>query len=823
MLADELTIGNPDLDSFVPFPEPEPVEPDGITELSEVTIRLRPHHLADLRRSGLSDETILLAEIRSSTYPPNVAKRLNWRGKDSLQAAADLGDCIAFPFLDADGNWLVPGYARYKPDHPRTTPKSDGTTKTNKYESPRGEPNRLYIPPRTRSAITNPTIRLITTEGEKKSLAADQHGFACVGLVGVYGWQKKREGIGAPRELIPDMQGIAWAGREVSIIFDSDIVSNPDVRTAQAHLADTLAANGAEVRSVILPTAADGSKVGLDDYLLTHTPAELQALIDAAEIIAKPEPPARPDKRPVRERQPHGAEAPCLGDSPDNPHRLASSFLKTGCWLRYWRQSFHEWNRAAYRELEDDVLKARLSQHVREEFVRMYKDERRDFEEKGEEGQQPPKVRPVSGQLLGNVLGALRGLVRLDNAIDAPAWMDGRPAAAGPNPRSLLAAPNGLLDLDALAADRTDDVISAPDPDFFTVASVGYKVAVDAPEPKHWLAFLKQLWAKDAESIACLQEWFGYCLTADTSHQKMMWAIGPSRAGKGVIGHVLTKLVGEANVATPSLYDLGNEFGLQPLPGKTLALIGDGRLSNRPDVTMITARLLQIVGEDAIAINRKNRSILNTKLQCRFMICANEFPALCDQAEAIVRRAVILRFIETFAGKEDRKLKARLETELPGILLWAVKGLARLRSKGKFTEPKTAKVLKDELGDLLSPTGKFVRELCVVGVKESVQRDDLFAKWKEWCESEGRTSTGTKEVFGRNLRSVVPILGNSRPRPKDENQPRVWYYTGLRLRTGADGDPYPEKCKADILDHCLDHTPDDSAAAGELPALDLPD
>jgi len=33
-----------------------------------------------------------------------------------------------------------------------------------------------------------------------------------------------------------------------------------------------------------------------------------------------------------------------------------------------------------------------------------------------------------------------------------------------------------------------------------------------------------------------LQDWFGYTLSPDTSQQKMLMIVGPTRSGKGTIG-----------------------------------------------------------------------------------------------------------------------------------------------------------------------------------------------------------------------------------------------------------------------------------------------
>lgn len=805
----ELAVDNPLSLGSDPEPAPAAVESAEVAVRDEqpprVEDRLHPQHLADLRRSGLSDETILRAEIRTFTSVEKLCRKLRW---SSVEEAAKLGPCIAIPFIDQDGKYTK--YARCKPDNPRVSEKN-GKEKKNKYESPYRLSNRLYIPPRTRAELDNPTVPLIVTEGEKKALKSDQEGFPCVGLVGVYGFAAKRKSSDTgPKRLIPDMERIAWDGRRVNVIFDSDLAENDHVQYAVRDLAATLRDRGATVYCVTLPSRPDGAKNGLDDYLLDHTPGELQSLIDSAKPIAVPEPKAIA----TSDRKPRGAFKKSCGDEPDNPHRLAAELLESGdpagrpVWLRYWRDTFFEWTGSHYRKVADAVLKAAVGNFCRRQFVELQKLKMIAFQQKARDGEKPPFTTPVTIALVNNVVQALKGLCAVHDTAEAPVWLDGM---TGPDPKFLLAAPNGLFDLQAAAAGRTTNAILPPDPDLFNLTAVDYRIRPDAPRAAKWLEFLSQLWPDDDddESVRCLQEWFGYTLSGDTSHQKMLWLIGPSRAGKGTISHVLAKLVGTANVSTPGLHDLAAEFGLQSMLGKSLAIIPDGRLSNRTDAVMVTSRLLQIVGEDGLDVNRKNQTILeNVRLGCRVVIAANELPALVDQSEALLNRSLVLRFTRTFARQEDTALKAKLAAELPGILLWSVEGLTRLKKNGRFTEPKASEALKEELADLLSPVGAFVRERCIVKPGESVERTDLFGEWKRWCESEGRTQPGTQEIFGRNLRAVVPDLGDRRCR---KEKVRTRQYVGIRLRTDSDPDPlYPPD---------LDHP----APVEQRPLLGLPD
>ncbi len=259
--------------------------------------RLLPQHTEDLHKSGLTDAQVVACGFYSECDPHKVVALLG--SYLDTKTAAKFGACLVIPYHGPDGT--PTGYARLKPDKPRKNRKKEG--KFNKYEGPAGQPPRAYFPPGTRAALADPTIPLLITEGEKKGAAADQHGFPCIALGGVWGWVVKRpkdeqgRGIG-PRQLLPDLAAVTWTGRRVPIVFDSDLVEKQEVQWAEWHLAEVLRAMGADVRVIRLPGGADGAKIGLDDYLIANGPDALRTLIEGAAKPAKPVKPAAADDRP---------------------------------------------------------------------------------------------------------------------------------------------------------------------------------------------------------------------------------------------------------------------------------------------------------------------------------------------------------------------------------------------------------------------------------------------------------------------------------------------------------------------------------------------
>jgi hypothetical protein len=238
---------------------------------------LSERHVADLRSSGLSDDTIRQCRLSTTADADRISLRLRWN-----RSAARLGECLEFPYCGLDGKGA--GYFRYKPDRPR----ADKDGKAIKYESPVGLSNRPYFPPVALPAIKDPAAPLILTEGEKKAIKATQEGFPTVGLVGVYGWHKKREDKTAPRVLIDDLAALQWQGREVFVVFDSDAADNKNVLWAEWYLSQALAEKGAAVKAVRLPGGVDGKKVGLDDFLVANGPEALRGLLAGATAPVRP-------------------------------------------------------------------------------------------------------------------------------------------------------------------------------------------------------------------------------------------------------------------------------------------------------------------------------------------------------------------------------------------------------------------------------------------------------------------------------------------------------------------------------------------------------
>lgn len=370
---------------------------------------------------------------------------------------------------------------------------------------------------------------------------------------------------------------------------------------------------------------------------------------------------------------------------------------------------------------------------------------------------------------VGQALETIQTFAHLPASTQPPCWLDG--GAGRPPAREVLPCRTMSLHLPSGRA-------LPPTPALFNVSALDFDHDPDAPQPARWLRFMDELFGDDRQCVDLLQEWMGYCLTGDTSQQKMLLIVGPRRSGKSTIGRVLRQLVGESNVAGPTTGSLAGQFGLQPLIGKSVAVITDARFSGE-NIGIVVERLLSISGEDTITIDRKHIGSVTMKLPTRITICTNELPRMNDASTALAGRFMVLRLTRSFYDQEDVTLTEQLVRERPGVLSWAIEGWRRLQERGRFVQPRSAEDAIRDLEDLASPVSAFVRDRCVIGPGHRIRVDDLYRAWSAWCAEDGRTSVTNRMTFGRDLAAALPGIRRRR------GTGQLSFYEGIGIVEGG--------------------------------------
>jgi hypothetical protein len=237
---------------------------------------------SDVQRHYAEAGVVLLPQhadlLAASAISPAVAHA---RGYRSIETKAELkrlgfGDAqrrapaLLLPVWGVHGDLVT---YQIRPDAPRV----DRDGKVIKYETRLGSRMALDVPASARAALGDPAQPLFITEGIRKADAGATATLGCVDLLGVWAWRGTNDEGGAVT--LADWESIALKGRQLFIVFDSDVMLKPQVHAALARLRAVLARRGAEVALVYLPAGAGGMKVGLDDFLAAgHSVDDLLAL-----------------------------------------------------------------------------------------------------------------------------------------------------------------------------------------------------------------------------------------------------------------------------------------------------------------------------------------------------------------------------------------------------------------------------------------------------------------------------------------------------------------------------------------------------------------
>lgn len=200
---------------------------------TNLRLHLHPEHLADLRKSGLFDETIRAASVYSIA-PSDIAEFFSKR----KGVPAEINSAMCFPYQGGE-------FARIK-----LFPQVG----TRKYSQPPRTSARLYVPFPVRDG------NLHVCEGEKKYLAAHQAGLNAVGIGGIWNWLTEHRPIA-------DINLVDWDGRDAVILPDSDVFERPKLLCAIYALGREIRDRGATVTVARIPQDGE-TKVGFDDYLV---------------------------------------------------------------------------------------------------------------------------------------------------------------------------------------------------------------------------------------------------------------------------------------------------------------------------------------------------------------------------------------------------------------------------------------------------------------------------------------------------------------------------------------------------------------------------
>lgn len=486
----------------------------------------------------------------------------------------------------------------------------------------------------------------------------------------------------------------------------------------------------------------------------------------------------------------------------DDPHRLAEVFLRQhtaadGSYtLRAWKECWWASDGSRYVQISPANLKAAINIAIKREFNRIAEERLRHANPE----KAPPTSKPVTAQTVANAMHAVHALTSLPDNLDQPTWLGGK--FSGRHPRDFVSLTNGILDVSAaitaIEADPLDEfpgvlaAALAPHSSlWFAQTAMPYHFDPTADCPR-WRAFLETNLEGDEESIAMLQEWFGYCLTPDLSYQKFLMMEGEGRNGKSVICCVLRAILGGDNVSHVPLELFGERFALTQTLGKLANIASEVGEIDRAAEGILKA----FVAGDRMTFDRKGINAIEAVPTARLVFATNNRPRFSDRSTGLWRRMLLLSL--TYQVPDGQQVYGMdspeyWRDELPGIFNWALRGLVAIRRQRGFTQSSKSREGVAEYQRETNPARQFLQEQYEVSEGGIVECNTLYQHYTAWCKSSGFSPLNSSH-FGRE---VLRVFKSAEKKRVGDRSGRAYCYVGISKSVDELTKPEDQEAAAD--------------------------
>lgn len=379
--------------------------------------------------------------------------------------------------------------------------------------------------------------------------------------------------------------------------------------------------------------------------------------------------------------------------------------------LRTWNTVPYEWHRTHWEKIPPDHLAAEVKR-ILDAAVTPKRNPKTGTAVLvgGKKVWKPIKVTP-------NFLSAVVRLIELSTIVHARLgsghWIDcttGR-CPVGQADRRYVSFRNGILDLESR-------YLVGHESAFFNTYSLGFDHD-PAAECPFWEETLENWLPGDKESQDCLEEIVGYLILGGMEMDKMFVFLGKPRAGKGTVMRIVKAMLG-SGFSAQALDEMGDRFGKEDLIGKRVVHITEA--VGGPGARKVVSTMKAVSGRDEGAeVKIKGGKSVQVDFECRFCLTGNEDLELPDSSGVIADRIVALFFGQSFLGREDRGLDAKLAAEYSGIFNRVWVAYDRLMKRGKFTQPASGQQIIDNIRRSAAP-GKtwFAETFDVTGLASDV-------------------------------------------------------------------------------------------------------
>lgn len=327
----------------------------------------------------------------------------------------------------------------------------------------------------------------------------------------------------------------------------------------------------------------------------------------------------------------------------------------------------------------------------------------------------------------------------------------------------LLGTPDGVVDL------RSGKLREPEQDDYITKSTA---VAPKRGPMPYWDMVLSRCTNGDESMRQYYQRWAGYMLTGDTKEEAFLFVHGEGNSGKSKFIDCLGDMLGD--YCTTAKIEMLMESKIERHTSEIAALAGARMVrSSEPEegARWNEALLKLITGRDTISARRLYEEQFTFRPKFKLVIGGNFRPALKSTGEEIRRRMHFANFPGAVPPEQRiYDLPAKLESEWPAILQWAIDGCLDWQAYGLGRPEAVEEATKDYLDDE-DTFGAWLDECCE-RCNDRVTSGEAYKSYRHYVEARGEGIVSQKRFSGR-----LEARGFGRIKTGG-----IRYVTGLRLR-----------------------------------------
>lgn len=269
-----------------------------------------------------------------------------------------------------------------------------------------------------------------------------------------------------------------------------------------------------------------------------------------------------------------------------------------------------------------------------------------------------------------------------------------------------------------------------------------------------WERFIAEITCGDTELAAFMKRLVGYMLTGRTDEQLLFFFYGHGSNGKSTFIQIIQSLLG--SYATQINSDVlmanrsvgGPNASLAKLPAKRLVVANELPEGGRFDDMLLKS---MTGGDTLVARQVYGKHEIEFTAQFSLVIIGNHKPVIHDMSHGMWRRMCLVPFAAQFSAEQaDPTLPARLLAELPGILNWALAGVAEWQQHGlKRSLPAAIVAANEEYREESDLLGEFLSG-CILQPDAYTPATELYQAFQTFA-CEGNEWRMTQRVFNKKL------------------------------------------------------------------------